>query len=334
MSYNINPIEDFSPLRHQNLVAEALGEVVPDLLTSLRQIAHPYRIDPATVGSVTTYGITFRVEEVSSGNTQDIVLTHTTTGTETLDEVYVAVREAFSAITNTVFCATELDYNEDTEKYLTVVSSEGFRIITVPTTTNLTIDTTAQVQAPNGKPASYGAGQKVLEQDYPKFVVTRLPITTVSENWRTGAVEKDLNDGNGLQFFPYYDNYIRVGYQVTCEAGDISDILTSNRPDSGMILRKFVARMAEENTRIDFYNKVSGTLNRDFTINPIPAINYTEFEDISVMSFSLDVVTREVEYRGNIVTKTTVVGAQLEDREGEQIHPIDFEVQAPSHPDP
>ena len=334
MSYNINPIEDFSPLRHQNLVAEALGEVVPDLLTSLRQIAHPYRIDPITVGSATTYDITFRVEEVSSGNTQDIVLTHTTTGTETLDEVYVAVREAFSVITNTVFCATELNYNEDVEKYLTVVSSEGFRIITVPTTTNLTIDTTVQVQAPNGKPASYGAGQKVLEQSYPKFVITRLPITTVSENWRTGAVEKDLNDGNGLQFFPYYDNYIRVGYQVTCEAGDISDILTSNRPDSGMILRKFVARMAEENTRIDFFNKVSGTLNRDFTVTPVPAISYTEYEDISVMTFSLDVITREVEYRGGIMSRVTITDAKAQRKDGTGEVMWDAVIQRPDHADP
>ncbi|AUR94298.1 hypothetical protein NVP1193O_167 [Vibrio phage 1.193.O._10N.286.52.C6] len=335
MSYAINPIEDFSPLRHTSLVAEAMGEVVGDLLSNLLVETNPYRIDLTTVGSVTTYTVDVDVEELETGTETSHTLTCTTLGTETVDEVYELIVTEFNDLAFPVNCTYEVDYNEDEEKYLTVVSREGYRIISAPpVTTNMTIDTATIVRASNGKPAAYGMGQDVLEQGYPKFVVTRLPITTVSENWRTGAVEKDLNDGNGLQFFPYYDNYIRVGYQVTCEAGDISDILTSNRPDSGMILRKFVARMEEENTRIAFYNKVSGTLNRDFTVTPVPAINYTEFEDISVMSFSLDVITREVEYRGDIMSRVTITDAKAQRKDGTGEIMWDAVIQRPDHIDP
>ncbi|CAL9961407.1 hypothetical protein VPHF99_0063 [Vibrio phage F99] len=331
--YNIKPIEDFSPLRHTSLVAEAMGEVVGDLLSHLLVETNPYRIDLTTAGSVTTYTVDVDVEELNTGDVTNCALTCTTLGTETVDEVYELIVTEFNDLDFPVNCTYEIDYNEDEDKYLTAVSKEGYRIISAPpVATNMTIDTTTIVRASNGKPAAYGMGQDVLEQGYPKLIVTQLPITSVSENWGTGAVEKDI--GDGLRFYPYNDSYIRMGYSVTCEAGEISEILRSNRPDSMQILRTFCSRVRDDNARIDFFNKVQGTLNRDFTVTPIPATNYTNYEDISVMTFSLDLVTREVNYQGNIVTKTTVVGAQLEDREGEQIQPIDFEVQSPSHIDP
>ncbi|AUR91497.1 hypothetical protein NVP1161O_055 [Vibrio phage 1.161.O._10N.261.48.C5] len=333
MSYAINPIEDFSPLRHTSLVAEAMGEVVGDLLSHLLVETNPYRIDLTTVGSVTTYTVDVDVEELNTGDVTTCTLTCTTAGAETVDEVYELIVTEFNDLDFPVNCTYEIDYNEDEEKYLTVVSKEGYRIISAPpVASNMTIDTTTIVRASNGKPAAYGMGQDVLEQGYPKLIVTQLPITTVSENWRTGAVKKDI--GDGLRFYPYNDTYVRASYQVTCEAGEISEILRINRPDSMQILRTFCSRMQDDNVRTDFFNKVQGTLNRDFTVTPIPSISYTNYEDSSVMTFSLDIITREINYQGNIVTKTTVVGAQLEDREGEQVQPIDFKVQAPSHPDP
>ena len=63
MSYNIKPIEDFSPLRHTSLVAEAMGEVVGDLLSHLLVETNPYRIDPLTVNNPTTYTVDVDVEE-------------------------------------------------------------------------------------------------------------------------------------------------------------------------------------------------------------------------------------------------------------------------------
>ncbi len=331
MSYAISPIEDFSPLRHTSLVAEAMGEVVGDLLSHLLVETNPYRIDLTTVGSVTTYTVDVDVEELETGTETSHTLTCTTLGTETVDEVYELIVTEFNALDFSVNCTYEVDYNEDEEKYLTVVSQEGYRIISAPpVTANMTIDTTTIVRASNGKPAAYGMGQDVLEQGYPKLIVTQLPITSVSENWRTGAVEKDI--GDGLRFYPYNDSYIRMGYSVTCEAGEISEILRSNSPDSMQILRTFCSRVRDDNSRMDFFNKVQGTLNRDFTVTPIPSMNYTNYEDSSVMTFSLDLIVREINYQGNIVTKTTVVGAKLEDRESNQVQPIDFEVQAPSHP--
>lgn len=331
MSYAINPIEDFSPLRHTSLVAEAMGEVVGDLLSHLLVETNPYRIDLTTVGSVTTYTVDVDVEELETGDVTTCTLTCTTLGTETVDEAYELIVTEFNDLDFPVNCTYEVDYNEDEEKYLTVVSKEGYRIISAPSvTTNMTIDTTTIVRASNGKPAAYGMGQDVLEQGYPKLIVTPLPITSVSENWRTGAVKKDI--GDGLRFYPYNDSYIRMGYSVTCEAGEISKILRSNRPDSMQILRTFCSRIRDDNVRVDFFNKVQGTLNRDFTVTPIPSTSYTNFEDTSVMTFSLDLITREINYQGNIATKVTVVGAELEDRESNQVQPIDFEVQAPSHP--
>ncbi|AGG57818.1 hypothetical protein VPBG_00046 [Vibrio phage helene 12B3] len=331
MSYVITPIEDFSPLRHTSLVAEAMGEVVGDLLSHLLVETNPYRIDLTTVGSVTTYTVDVDVEELESGTETSHTLTCTTLGTETVDEVYELIVTEFNDLDFPVNCTYEVAYNEDGEKYLTVVSKEGYRIISAPpVATNMTIDITTLVRASNGKPAAYGMGQDVLEQGYPKLIVTQLPITSVSENWKTGAVEKDI--GDGLRFYPYNDSYIRMGYSVTCEAGEISEILRSNRPDSMQILRTFCSRIRDDNVRVGFFNKVQGTLNRDFTVTPIPSVSYTLFEDSSVVEFSLDLIVREVNYQGNIITKTTVVDATIEDRAGNQVQPVDFEVQAPSHP--
>ena len=332
--YNIKPIEDFSPLRHTSLVAEAMGEVVGDLLSHLLVETNPYRIDLLTVSDPTTYTIDVDVEELNTGDVTTCTLTCTTLGTETVDEVYELIVTEFNDLDFPVNCTYEIDYNEDEEKYLTVVSKEGYRIISAPpVTTNMTIDTATIVRASNGKPAAYGMGQHVLEQGYPKLIVTQLPITSVSENWKTGSVQRDLGDGNGLRFFPAYDNYIRVGYQVTCEAGNISDILQSNRPDSMQILRKFANRMREGNTRIEFYNKVSGTLSRDFTVTPIPAVSYTQFEDNSTLTFSLDIITREVEYRGEVMTRAEVSSATTVREDSDTVDSdVNFHVQAPSHP--
>jgi hypothetical protein len=332
--YNINPIENYSPLRHSNLVAEAIGEVIPEMLSSLRQLTNPYRVDLLTVSVPTTYEIVVELEEVDTSTIVIHTLTCTTTGTENLDEVYTLIVTEFIEQGIPVHCTYELDYTEDSEKYLTVVPKEGYRLVSPPVPTNLTLDTSTQVQAANGKPASFGAGQKIFEQDYPKIIVTMLPITSVSENWRSGAVQKDLGDGNGLQYFPYNDAYIRSNFSVTCEAGLISDILTSDRPDSSQILREFIMRMQDDNIRLQFYNKVQGTVSRDFTTTSIPELSYTEFENSSVMTFSLDLITRSVNYQGSIITKTTVVGATVEDKEGNQVNPVDFEVQSPNHLDP
>ena len=331
--YNIKPIEDFSPLRHTSLVAEAMGEVVGDLLSHLLVETNPYRIDLLTVSNPTTYTVDVDVEELNTGDVTNCALTCTTLGTETVDEVYELIVTEFNDLDFPVNCTYEIDYNEDEEKYLTVVSKEGYRIISAPpVATNMTIDITTLVRASNGKPAAYGMGQDVLEQGYPKLIVTQLPITSVSENWKTGAVEKD--NGEGLRFYPYNDSYIRMGYSVTCEAGEISEILRSNRPDSMRILRTFCSRMQDDNVRIGFFNKVQGTLNRDFTVTPIPSISYTNYEDSSVMTFSLDIITREINYQGNIISKVTITDAKAQRKDGTGEIMWDAVIQRPDHVDP
>ena len=333
MSYAIKPIEDFSPLRHTSLVAEAMGDVVGDLLSNLLVETNPYRIDLTTVGSTTIYTVDVDVEELNTDDVTTCTLTCTTLGTETVEEVYELIVKEFNDLDFPVNCTYEIDYNEDEEKYLTVVSKEGYRIISAPpVTTNMTIDTTTIVRASNGKPAAYGMGQHVLEQGYPKLIVTQLPITSVSENWKTGAVEKD--NGEGLRFYPYNDSYIRMGYSVTCEAGEISEILRSNRPDSMRILRTFCSRIREDNSRIDFFNKVQGTLNRDFTVTPIPAVEYTSFHDISTMTFSLDIIVREINYQGNIMSKVTITDAKAQRKDGTGAIMWDAVIQRPDHVDP
>ena len=324
----LDPIENFSPLRHSSLVAEAIGEIVPEYLASLRVLAHPYRVTPSQM----QYDLSFDDTEVSSGAVTSVTLSHTATGTETVSEVTTNIVNDYNTQGFPVFAEAVVDYNEDAEMYLTVVAKEGYRITSAPTPVNMTIDTDVKVQAAIGKPASYGMGQKVLEQDYPRLIVTSLPMTTVSENWATGSLERDIGTGDGLRFYPYYDRYIRSTYQVTVEAGSIDEVLQTGRLDSAGIIQKFLNKIREENTRNGFWQKVQGTLSRDFTITPIPSLDYTDYQDISTMTFSLDMIVRDVVVEGNIITKTTMTGGEVVNQDGTNVNPVDFEIQAPSHP--
>lgn len=326
--YDIKPIENFSPLRHAALVAETMGEVVSDLLAHLLSETNPYRLDLLTVGSPTTYSVTVDVEEVATGVVTNCVLTHTTDGSETVDEIYRAVVESFNAAGHPVNCTYEVRYNRDEDKYLTAVSKEGYRIISAPpVTVNLEIDVSGRVRASNGKPAAYVAGQHILEQSYPKLIVTQLPVTTVSENWRIGAVEKEV-DGI-VRHYPFTDTYIQCNYQVVCEAGSTTDILTSDRADSLQVLRGFVNRIQDTNARVGFYNKVQGTLNRDYTVTPTPAVHFTEYEDTSVMNFSLDIITRDVSYQGGTVRVVEMEDGSVEYQDGTQQNPVNFTITTP-----
>jgi len=327
---NIEPIEDFSPLRHSGLIAEAIGEIIPEHLASLRVLAHPYRV----TASETQYDLSFDVTEISTGTVINVTLAHTAAGTESVSEVTTNIVNDYNTQGFPVFAEAVVDYSEDAEMYLTVVAKEGYRITSAPASVNMTIDTDVKVQAAIGKPAAFGMGQKVLEQDYPRLIVTSLPMTTVSENWATGSLERDLGTGDGLRFYPYYDRYIRSTYQVTVEAGGIDEVLQTGRLDSAGILQKFLSRIREENTRNGFWQKVKGTLSRDFTVTPIPSLGYTDYEDSSVMTFSLDMIVRDVVVEGNIITKTTMTGGEVVNQDGTNVNPVDFEIQAPSHPTP
>lgn len=325
---NIEPIEDFSPLRHSALVAESIGEIVSEYLASLRVLAHPYRVTPSQM----QYDLSFDVTEVSTGIITNVILAHTAAGTESVAEVTTNIVNDYNTQGFPVFAEAAVDYNEDAEMYLTVVAKEGFRITSAPTPVNMTIDVSVKVQASINSPCAFGMGQKVLEQDYPRLIVTSLPMITVSENWETGAVERDL--GEGLRFYPYNDRYIRSTYQVTVEAGGIDEVLQTGRLDSAGILQKFLSRIREENTRNAFWQKLKGTLSRNFTITPIPSLDYTDYQDISTMTFSLDMIVRDVVVDGDVITKTTMTGGEVVRQDGTNVNPVDFEIQAPSHPTP
>lgn len=327
---NIEPIENFSPLRHSALVGEAIGEIIPEYLASLRVLAHPYRV----TASETQYDLSFDVTEVSTNTVTNVTLAHVAAGTETVSEVTTNIVNDYNTQGFPVFAEAAVDYNEDAEMYLTVVAKEGYRITSAPTPVNMTIDTGVKVQAAIGKPAAFGMGQKVLEQDYPRLIVTSLPMTTVSENWATGAVERDLGTGDGLRFYPYYDRYIRSTYQVTVEAGAIDEVLQTGRLDSAGIIQKFLSRIREENTRNGFWEKVKGTLSRDFTVTSIPSLGYTDYEDSSVMTFSLDMIVREVIVEGDVMTKVTITDATVELPDGEQETRFSESIERPDHVDP
>lgn len=326
----IEPIENFSPLRHSALIAEAIGETLSEYLASLRVLAHPYRV----AASQTQYDLSFDVTEVSTGTVTNVTLTHAAAGTETVSEVTNNIVNDYNAQGFPVFAEAVVDYNEDVEMYLTVVAKEGFRITSAPTPVNMVIDTGVKVQAAIGKPAAFGMGQKILEQDYPRLIITALPMTTVAENWRTGVLERDLGTGDGLRFYPYNDRYIRSTYQGTVEAGSVDEVLQTGRMDSAGIIQKFLSRIREDNTRNTFWKKVQGTLSRDFTVNPIPSLSYTDYEDTSVMTFSLDMIVRDVVVEGGIMTKVTFKDAKLETEDGQQRIIFNEEVQRPDHVEP
>ena len=121
MNYNISPVENFSPMRHTGLVAEALGEVVPDLLSSLKSVTNPYRISDATIGNVTTYSVIIDTEDLSDGTVTQHTLEHTTAGTETFDEVVDNIVAAFNQLNTPLYTAGFTDYTDNSDKYLSLI---------------------------------------------------------------------------------------------------------------------------------------------------------------------------------------------------------------------
>lgn len=321
----IAPIENYRPNKYAALISEALGELVPTLLAELRTLAHPMQV----ILAETAYSVQFTVKNVVDDTTEDITLSHTAVGDETEAVLLSAIESAFNALDTNLHTSVNSSANSP---YLTVVTKEGFVIDSAPTLVGITIDTDTQVQAPMGKPAAFGTGQEVLEQDYPRLIVSHLADNSVSENWTKGAVVlRDI--GDGLEYYPYEEAYIAANYQVTCEAGSMTEV-HNGRAESGQILRKIIMKLKEDNRRNEFYQKVQGTINRDFTITRIPSVSFNNHMDTSVMTITLDHILREIDYDAGYITRVDVDGgATVEYPDGSQPIPIEFTGRSPSHID-
>lgn len=323
MNYDIKPIADYNALTHSGLLAKELGVIVADHLNHKRIPAHPIQFD-VVVGDVSFIS---DVVETATNTTTTVDLTYTFTTETTLDEKLVSYRDFINTHPE-VYAEINIDYTDDAHKYITIVTVDGFKFSGAPTLNNLTMVTSNTVQASNGTPAAFIEHQTTLLQDFPYLSVSHIFTESVCENWRKGTVQIDV--GGTLTDFPYYDSYIRPTFQVTVNSGAVEEVVKEGRKDSSGILRSLFTRLQDNFIHVRLSNNVHGTLNRDLNTNNLKPSYATNFEDVSTATISLDVIIRDINYQGGIITRVEVDGAKLDRGNGEYEY-ISFASESPSH---
>ena len=330
MAYNLEARE-FNILQRSADLSKACGEVIGDLLGDLTISTNPYK--PVADVVPTVYTITLDVQEVSTGTPSTVNYTFNSTGAETYTELLTAmVLEGNTNFGTELFYEAHTAYTNDEDMYLTVVSKEGYRITSAPIVANIIIETSTTVQGSIGSPSCYTAYQEIVSPRYPLLIVTPMPVTAVSDNWKTGSVELDL--GSGLRYYPYYESYIKMNCKLTVESGRYEDIISGSMLDAESILRRLKFRLQEENKNQAFLNRIDATLNRNWTITPSPSVESTNWMSTAGTTFTLDIIDRYVEVDGDIMTKVTFTGAQVntETLDDDKIE-MDYSVQRTDHVD-
>ncbi|HHB9680403.1 TPA: hypothetical protein ACOAY7_002786 [Vibrio cholerae] len=289
--WNIQSIP-FDPVQRCRTIAEAIGEVVPDLLGSLTVSSNSYKIDLTDITTSATYTLDTEVIDLDTGVTTLVNLTFTSIGTETVDELYTALVDTFSAATHLLHFSTNLDFTLDAGKYFTIAAKAGIGFvqgITVSTNINITEELVA---APIGKPAAYVQYGKQPVCQYPLIVLT--PIIYEEHNSVYG---KGLVDVDG-ELKPYVEAYIKMRVSVRCESGDYQEVLTNNTPSSVSILNQFKRRIQYDNHRQTFFEKVNASIQKDIMIRPVPVIDGLNHMDASTAIIEFDLIDRYIEMQG------------------------------------
>ncbi|AUR89077.1 hypothetical protein NVP1121O_049 [Vibrio phage 1.121.O._10N.286.46.C4] len=327
MAYNLPP-KPFNDLQQLRLTAESLGELVPDMLGSLRSLTSPVSPDIGTLGTATTYTMDIPTQSLGTPSTHTYNFTYTSDGTETMAELIEAIVTQGRIISGALLSwEANTDYVRDEDMYFTVVSREGIRVSGTVVYGNLQKDLSMKVQGSIGKPCAFTNFQSVLEQDYPRLVVSKLPVITVCEKWDTGSV---LTDG---VYRPYYDSYLKLNYQVMVESGAYDDIFRENRAGSETILRSIIDQLKDENTFKEFCEKIGGTINRDFTITPLPRLSSVEYVDGGMMNMTIDFISRYVDLRGHVISRVEIEPTstvKIETLDGTEI-PSGQDIERPDH---
>ncbi len=326
MSYDIEARE-FDPVTRGVELAVALGEVIPDLLGSMTTLSNPYVPNLATVGTATSYTVTLDTQEITTSTNTTNSFVYASAGTETYKELLTAlVLEGNTTFGNYLVWTAFTDYNRDEDMYFTLAPKNGYRIVTQPVVTNITIST-EKVQAPIDKPSAYLAMQKVIKPNHPLLIVTPSPVTSVNENWKQGSVQLDLGKGAGLQYYPHYDSYVKCNYRITVESGAYDEVLTGSTRSAESILQILKMRLKEQTKNDTFVNKIDATFNPNMMITPAPVVGSTEWMSIAGMTMELDIIDRYIEAEGGIMTSVEIAGSDLR-QQGNAVAeiPMDFTV--------
>ncbi|QXN60121.1 hypothetical protein KUA24_54 [Vibrio phage HNL01] len=299
--YDIANIQ-FDPIKRGRTVVEAFGNLVSDLLGSYTVQGNPYTINISNLGTVTTYTMSFDSQDVTTGLITNNVISVDSLGTETtVDELYTYLCEQINLQAPSIYTNPVLNYADDTYKYFTLASREGFRILSAILVTNFTIGTDL-VQASTGSPAAYLEMQKVPVAQYPNLTLSMGSYNdSENSNYDYGTVEMDLNDGLGLRFVPFYDSYITWQVTLRVESGDYQKVLSGEVPSAEVILGQIRRLMKQPNYRKDLMEEISGTWLDDFTITPSPIIDGLNTMSVATMRLQLSLIDRYIDTQGGLL---------------------------------
>ena len=295
---------EFDGLKRGGELAEALGDIVSDLLGHLSVVANPYYLQAGSVGTATRYTLNFKVTKLADGSESEVLLTYGSSGTES------SAKEVIDTLISRHKLVRELylqSYTDDPKnQYFTVVAKEGYKISKEPELNNITISP-EQVQASIGKPCAYAGLQDLPSNPYPRLIVTPMPVVTVDDKFKRGTIEEVVN-GKTVHF-PFSDSYIKASYKVTVESGEYDEVVAKGRTSAESILRRIKTKLGIEKHYTDLITKIDATINSEWNVVPSPMIGSTGNYNTASVTVVLDVIDRYVERDdgyGGIFTKVII----------------------------
>lgn len=305
MTWKIDSIE-FDPIERTKVIVEAMGEVIPELLSQLSVESNPYKIDPLTFGVVTSYTLSADILNIETNITTTINLLFTSTGTETINDLYTNIITSFNNDTDILCFSVNLDYDLDQDKYFTLASCEGYAIVSEITTSNNISVTTEIVSANTGKPAAYIENYKQQIQPYPHIVAAPLDHREHSSNYNKGVVNVI---GVGLR--PYHEAYIKLRISLRCESGGYQNIISGKHKSSSFILNRLKRKLGREEYLRPFMEKIDASFNPDWTFNQSTYIEGLNNKDASTAIIIFDLVDRYVELEGGVLEAVSFVDGEF-----------------------
>ncbi|AUR92153.1 hypothetical protein NVP1170O_040 [Vibrio phage 1.170.O._10N.261.52.C3] len=147
----------------------------------------------------------------------------------------------------------------------------------------------------SGQKAIYLSGNKTIEADYPRVVLSMLADkTSQPTRFRSYKV-----DNNGTDEFytdtEYHVTYI-VNFQV--ESGNTTDVLTGQRLSANTIARKVRSLLRRESVRKELHTLIESGINSIFPITPVRDLDGNDIVDqalLSVTFTTLDVDTEQLQ---------------------------------------
>lgn len=298
--------EEFNSIKKGGLLAEALGDLVPDVLGQLTVTSNPYKLNLTNIALTgVVYKVSVPVQNLSDGviTTQEVEYTSSANPTiVTVSDGLIAAADA--AVPKTLHIAKGGLDNTTANQYLTIVATEGYKVTAAPTLTNLSVST-EKVQAPIGKPAAHISYIDSPTVQYPRLVVTHMTNKDVSTNFNSGSINLST-DADNPDWAPYYDSYIKAYYKVVVEAGSYSELISERRRAAEDIIKLARIRLNEDNRFVTFCEKVNATFNDKWSIKSMPSLQTTEMMNSASFTICLDVIDRYIEPQGDIMTKVVL----------------------------